>query len=141
MARPGNVAEDSQLRKGVLELAVLAIVAAGESEGGTYGGSLVERLAAHPALTVTQGTVYPLLSRLRQRGIVATTWQESPTGPPRRYYRLTDAGHARLATQAAAWRGLTADMSSLLHTVPGPARPSAAVTTHPSTTSTTRSAR
>ena len=55
--------------------------------------------------------------------------------------RLTDAGHARLATQAAAWRGLTADMTSLLHTVPGRARPSAAETTHPSITSTTRSAR
>ena len=74
MARP----RESQLRKGALELAVLALIARSEPEG-VYGGALVESLAARPALAASQGTIYPLLSRLRQQGTVETTWQESPT--------------------------------------------------------------
>ena len=78
MARP----RESQLRKGALELAVLALIARSEPEG-VYGGALVESLAARPALAASQGTIYPLLSRLRRQGIVETTWRESPAGPPR----------------------------------------------------------
>ena len=109
MARP----RESQLRKGALELAVLALIARSEPEG-VYGGALVERLAARPALAASQGTIYPLLSRLRQQGTVETTWQESPTGPPRRYYRLTPDGAGRFSQQRATWRSLASDMADVL---------------------------
>ena len=81
---------------------------------GAYGGALVEQLAARPTLAAPQGTVYPLLSRLRQQGTVETTWQESPTGPPRRYYRLTPDGVRRLSAQRSTWQALTSDMAAVL---------------------------
>ena len=109
MARP----QESQLRKGALELAVLALIARSEPTGA-YGGALVEQLAARPTLAAPQGTVYPLLSRLRQQGTVETTWQESPTGPPRRYYRLTPDGVRRLSAQRSTWQALTSDMAAVL---------------------------
>ena len=105
MARP----RESQLRKGALELAVLALIARSEPEG-VYGGALVESLAARPALAASQGTIYPLLSRLRRQGIVETTWRESP----RRYYRLTPDGVRRLGEQRATWRSLASDMAGVL---------------------------
>lgn len=107
-----------QLRKGALEIAVLALVAAGERDAGVYGGALVEELGHFPSLAAKQGTVYPLLSRLRQHGLVSTTWQESPSGPPRRYYRLTEAGRARLTSQQDTWRSLAQDMSRILDAAP-----------------------
>ena len=109
MARP----RESQLRKGALELAVLALIARSEPDG-VYGGALVGRLAARPALAVPQGTIYPLLSRLRRQGIVETTWRESPAGPPRRYYRLTPDGAGRFSEQRATWRALVSDMADVL---------------------------
>ena len=109
MARP----RESQLRKGALELAVLALIARSEPEG-VYGGALVESLAARPALAASQGTIYPLLSRLRRQGIVETTWRESPAGPPRRYYRLTPDGVRCLGEQRATWRSLASDMAGVL---------------------------
>ena len=78
----------TQLRKGVLELAVLNALV-GEQR---YGYDLVKRLVAIPGLGVTEGTLYPLLSRLRASGLVATRLEESPSGPARKYYRLTREG-------------------------------------------------
>ncbi len=108
----GGTAEP-QLRKGALELAVLALVERAEPDG-IYGGALVEELAALPTLAAPQGTVYPLLSRLRAAGVVETTWQESPSGPPRRYYLLTEAGRERLAAQRRVWLALSRDMATIL---------------------------
>ena len=54
-------------------------------------------------MVTSEGTIYPLLARLRKDGLVATTWQESPSGPPRRYYRLTQKGEVALATFAEEW--------------------------------------
>lgn len=90
----------AQLRKGVLELAILAILA----DGPSYGGQVVGRLAAQPGLAASRGTVYPLLSRLKNAGALETTWQESPVGPPRKYYELTGAGRTSLHELRAAWR-------------------------------------
>jgi len=87
------------LRRGTLEFCVLALL---ENEE-RYGVELVGRLAAESALTTTEGTLYPLLSRMRRAGWVTTTWQESPTGPPRRYYGLTASGKAALATFRSEW--------------------------------------
>jgi len=100
----------TQLRKGSLQLAVLALLASEPR----YGFDIVEALAAHPGLDVNAGTIYPLLTRLKNAGLVETTWQESPLGPPRKYYRLSAAGTAELAAQRAAWDQLAATMTALL---------------------------
>ena len=86
----------SQLRKGVLELAVLGLL----DREPMYGSQLVEELAARPELAITAGTVYPLVARLAKGGLVTSTWQESPVGPPRKYYKLTAAGARALAAMA-----------------------------------------
>ena len=83
----------SQLRRGVLEYCVLALLRQQER----YGFELVRSLSAVDGLVTSEGTIYPLLTRLRKEALVTTFWQESASGPPRRYYRLTDAGGAALA--------------------------------------------
>jgi PadR family transcriptional regulator PadR len=92
---------ESQLRKGVLEYCVLALM----REGPRYGVELLRELEGSGALATSQGTVYPLLSRLRRDELVVTTWQESAAGPPRRYYELTEAGHRALEEFARIWPG------------------------------------
>jgi PadR family transcriptional regulator PadR len=103
---PGNASYDadggraaSQLRKGVLEYCVLALL----RQGPRCGVELLEELAGASVMATTQGTIYPLLSRLRRDALVDTQLQESPNGPPRRYYALTDAGHAALEAFARYW--------------------------------------
>ena len=92
----------SQIRKGVLEIAVLALLGAREM----YGFEIVSSLEANPQLAISAGTVYPLLSRLKKAGLIASVWRESPVGPPRKYYTLTDEGARELAGMTAAWRGV-----------------------------------
>ncbi|MGE5559687.1 MAG: PadR family transcriptional regulator [Chloroflexota bacterium] len=92
----------TQLRRGVLEICILALI----SRGPTYGYEIVTQLAAVPVLAAGEGTVYPLLRRLRNDGWLATSWQESPAGPPRQYYSLTDNGARALAAFRAEWRQL-----------------------------------
>ena len=75
----------SQLRRGVLEFCVLALLRSEER----YSFELVRALSAVDGLVTSEGTLYPLLARLRRDGVVETTWRESLSGPPRRYYRLT----------------------------------------------------
>ncbi len=100
----------TQIRKGMVELAVLGLLA----DEPRYGTQLVDDLAAHPALAISAGTVYPLLARLRGAGLIASHWQESPVGPPRKYYHLTDAGVAALASMTAAWRSVRAALDGVL---------------------------
>jgi PadR family transcriptional regulator, regulatory protein PadR len=95
-ARPALLA---QLRRGTLEYCVLALLHGGER----YGFDLVRQLGQVDGMTTSEGTVYPLLGRLRRDGLVATTWRESPSGPPRRYYQLTPAGRKALDAFAAEW--------------------------------------
>ncbi|MEV5970496.1 PadR family transcriptional regulator [Streptomyces sp. NPDC051921] len=89
----------SQLRKGVLEHCVLALL----RDGPRYGVELLAELSAVSVMTTSQGTIYPLLSRLRREGLVDTELRESPSGPPRRYYTLTPVGRAALAEFTRAW--------------------------------------
>jgi PadR family transcriptional regulator, regulatory protein PadR len=77
-----------QLRKGVLELCILNAL----KEEERYGYDLVKMLVELPALGITEGTIYPLLSRLRVQGLVATRLEESTSGPARKYYTLTKEG-------------------------------------------------
>jgi PadR family transcriptional regulator PadR len=78
---------------------VLALLDADER----YGFDLVRALAAVDGMVTSEGTIYPLLSRLRRDGLVESTWRESTSGPPRRYYRLTDGGRAALAGFMQEW--------------------------------------
>lgn len=89
----------SQLRKGTLEYCVLALL----RDGQRYGFDLVRTLSEADGLLISEGTIYPLLSRLRRDHLVSTSWQESEAGPPRRYYQLTDAGKRALADFSDEW--------------------------------------
>jgi|SRR5580692_2944841 PadR family transcriptional regulator PadR len=89
----------SQLRKGTLEYCVLALL----RDGQRYGFELVRTLSEADGLLISEGTIYPLLSRLRRDHLVSTSWQESEAGPPRRYYQLTDAGKRALADFSDEW--------------------------------------
>jgi PadR family transcriptional regulator PadR len=102
----------TQLRRGVLEFCVLALL--GQEE--VYGFDLVRRLSEVDGLVTSEGTIYPLLSRLRRDGWVSTTWQESEAGPPRRYYAITQAGRHALAGFSSEWRRFRDSVDTLLGT-------------------------
>ena len=89
----------SQLRRGVLEYCVLAALRDGEH----YGFELVKTLGEADGLLTSEGTIYPLLARLRRDGTVETTWRESTAGPPRRYYSLTKNGRDALERFIRDW--------------------------------------
>jgi PadR family transcriptional regulator, regulatory protein PadR len=89
----------TELRRGVLEYCVLAVVRDDES----YAFDIVRELAGAGELVTSEGTIYPLLSRLRRDRLVTTTWRESDTGPPRRYYRITDDGRRALDGFTLEW--------------------------------------
>lgn len=89
----------TELRRGVLEHCVLAVLRDEES----YAFHIVRTLAAAGELVTSEGTIYPLLARLRRDKLVTTTWRESVTGPPRRYYRITSAGRQALDAFSNDW--------------------------------------
>lgn len=99
-----------QLRKGSLELAILAAL----WEGSLYGLEILRHLESSSDLVVVEGTIYPLLSRLRALGLVESEWVESDSGHPRKYYRLTAAGRQRALEMARVWEQFSGRMSSLL---------------------------
>src|SRR6476469_5091568 len=104
-----NVADKfSPIRKGLLELVVLRVIAAHK----VYAADILARL--EPTEFATQeGTLYPLLSRLRREGIVSYEWVESDAGPPRKYYQLADAGHARLRELETYWKTISHTISTI----------------------------
>ncbi len=99
----------TELRRGVVEHCVLALI----SEGDAYAFDMVRRLSER-GLVAGEGTIYPLLARLRREGLVETTWRESTSGPPRRYHRLTDAGRRALNTFIADWSSFRTAVDGLL---------------------------
>lgn len=92
----------TQLRKGLLELAILNTLG-GEA---LYGYDIVRRLGDVDGLVITEGTVYPILSRLRNEEYVETFIEESPNGPARKYYRLSARGREELAQMNQHWQRL-----------------------------------
>ena len=90
-----------QLRKGVIELCVLAIIA----EKEIYPSEILERLR-EAKLILVEGTLYPLLTRLKNSGLLTYNWVESKSGPPRKYYRLTPAGEKFLKELNTTWQDL-----------------------------------
>lgn len=89
----------THLRRGTLEYCILASLRAGPS----YGQELARSLGTDRRLVDSEGTLYPLLARLRRRGWVDTTWADSPHGPPRRYYTLTPDGRDALSGFMEVW--------------------------------------
>ncbi len=103
----------AQMRRGVLPYCVLAMLANRER----YGFELVHSLGSGYGLVASEGTIYPLLARLRRQGLVETNWQESEAGPPRRYYRLSTTGKAALDEFAQSWLSLRDSVDALLSAV------------------------
>jgi len=99
-----------QLRKGSLELAILASLWGGR----LYGLEILRRLESGSELVVSEGTVYPLLSRLKLLGLVDSEWVESDAGHPRKYYRLTPAGKERALEMFRVWTRFSASINTLL---------------------------
>lgn len=99
----------TQMRRGVVEYCVLALL----GQGQWYAVELVEVLTRH-GLIAGEGTIYPLLSRLRKQGVVDTNWQESESGPPRRYYRLSDQGVAAVERFERDWISLRESVNEIL---------------------------
>ena len=110
MSAPFDVTEwTSQARRGTLELCVLTLI----SHRPRYGYQLITYLAKWEQLASPEGTLYPLLRRLRKDGFIAGEWQESDSGPPRKYYNLTKTGKELLALMSVEWEGLTRAVEEL----------------------------
>lgn len=97
-----------QLKKGALELCVLALLHQHES----YAYEIASRLS--DTIGMGEGTIYPLMRRLQSDGLVETYLVESPAGPPRKYYRLTEAGKRSFASQQAAWKSFSGAVDDIL---------------------------
>jgi PadR family transcriptional regulator PadR len=97
----GSAKIATNLRKGVLEFCVLSVL----HKDRQYGVDLSKKLSA-AGLIASEGTLYPLLSRMRGSGLVTTEWLESDEGRPRRYYELTAAGREQLAAFRDVWSSL-----------------------------------
>jgi PadR family transcriptional regulator PadR len=88
----------SQMRKGVLEYCILSTLRRKDA----YASSLIGELK-EARMIVVEGTLYPLLTRLKNQGLLSYRWEESTQGPPRKYYTLTSKGHQALEEMDAAW--------------------------------------
>lgn len=91
----------AQMRKGVLEYCILAIIANHE----IYASDIIEKMK-EAKLLVVEGTLYPLLTRLKNAGLLSYRWEESASGPPRKYYTLTAEGQAFLGELHLTWQEL-----------------------------------
>ncbi len=105
-----NVTENvrSQMRKGVLEYCILCLLAKEDA----YASSLLAQLK-EANMIVVEGTLYPLLIRQKNQGLLTYRWEESPQGPPRKYYSLTDKGREQLAQMDDAWREIIATIEEI----------------------------
>ncbi|MFA5935325.1 MAG: PadR family transcriptional regulator [Patescibacteria group bacterium] len=99
----------AQMRKGILEFCILLII----SQGKTYTNDILKELRTADLLVV-EGTVYPILSRLKNAGLLSYDWSESPNGPPRKYYALTENGHDFLEQLVGTWESLDSSINKLL---------------------------
>jgi PadR family transcriptional regulator, regulatory protein PadR len=99
----------AQMRKGVLELCILCII----SEKDAYPSDIISAMK-DSKLIVVEGTLYPLLMRLKNEGRLSYEWKESTSGPPRKYYRLTPAGKELLKELHSAWTELVGSVDSII---------------------------
>jgi PadR family transcriptional regulator PadR len=101
-----------QFKKGVLEICVLFVLA----KKDCYGYELVDEISKK--IDIAEGTIYPLLHRLKDEGLVTTYLQESGEGPPRKYYRLTDKGRTKEHEQREEWVRFAESVNALLEGEP-----------------------
>ncbi|MGK7397777.1 MAG: PadR family transcriptional regulator [Candidatus Cyclobacteriaceae bacterium M3_2C_046] len=99
-----------QMRKGILEFCILHIISRGE----VYASDMLEELTS-AKIMVVEGTLYPLLTRLRKSGLVEYKWVESNSGPPRKYYTLTDQGFEFLNHLDQTWVELISSTKQIIH--------------------------
>ena len=104
---------EAQLRKGALEMAALASL----WRGRLYGLEIIRFLESQSRLVLAEGTIYPILNRLKLEGMLTSEWVEAEAGHPRKYYSLTGAGRFRLRQMAEAWVSFAGGLSSLLEPV------------------------
>lgn len=106
-----------QMRKGILECCILHIISREE----VYASDMMEELK-EANLIIVEGTLYPLLNRLKHAGLVRYRWVESDSGPPRKYYAITDIGLYFLAELSSTWHKLDHSVNSILskNSTPGP---------------------
>ena len=97
-----------QMRKGLLEYCVLQIISRGE----VYTSDLIEELT-QAQMIVVEGTLYPLLNRLKSSALVSYRWVESEAGPPRKYYSITEEGQATLKSLAETWKALVQSINQI----------------------------
>ncbi|MBR1699001.1 MAG: PadR family transcriptional regulator [Bacteroidales bacterium] len=105
-----NISENvrSQMRKGVLEYCILCILSRKEA----YASVILEELKA-ANMIVVEGTLYPLLIRQKNQGLLSYRWEESTQGPPRKYYVITEKGREQLAEMDAAWEEMVQSIQTL----------------------------
>lgn len=99
----------ADLRRGMLEYVVLLIIARGK----VYASDILKELKAAD-LIVVEGTLYPLLNRLRTEGLLEYIWEESKSGPPRKYYSLTAKGKSDLSSLKTTWKSLVLSVETLM---------------------------
>jgi PadR family transcriptional regulator PadR len=98
----------AQMRKGILEYCILSVL----SEGDAYASDIINRLKG-AQMIVVEGTLYPLLTRQKNAGLLAYRWEESTQGPPRKYYSITGEGNRFLAELDISWQELVASVNQL----------------------------
>jgi PadR family transcriptional regulator PadR len=98
-----------QMRKGLLEFCILHIISRGE----VYASDMLEELTS-AKIMVVEGTLYPLLTRLRKAGLVEYKWVESTSGPPRKYFTITEAGTAFLESLSLTWNELMGSTNQII---------------------------
>ena len=98
----------AQMRKGILEYCILSVI----NERDAYTSDILEQLKEAKILVV-EGTVYPLLTRLKNAGLLSYRWEESTSGPPRKYYKLTDKGSDFLKELSGSWQELNEAVNKL----------------------------
>ena len=100
---------NTQMKKGVLEMCILSIVSTDEAYATDILGELKKS-----ELIVVEGTLYPLLTRLKNEGFLSYRWEESPQGPPRKYYKITETGQHLLTELKKNWQGLASAVNNLI---------------------------
>jgi len=104
---------EAQLRKGCLELAILACL----WEKRLYGLEILRGLEENSNLVLAEGTVYPILARLKEEGMLQSEWVEANAGHPRKYYWLTGPGRQKVVSMAQFWNSFAANLNGLLKPV------------------------
>ena len=101
--------QNAQMRKGVLELCILSII----SEKDAYSSDIIRKLK-EARLIVVEGTLYPLLTRLKNEGLTTYRWEESKSGPPRKYHQVTESGKQVLAELKKDWEELVSSVGNII---------------------------